>query len=972
MDEGAIMITLKILILFVLSFELFANEPLFHRQWALRNQGQTILLESGELTRERVAGIPGMDIDWVDEAELNAIIRDQQLTVSEKPVVVAVIDSGIDLNHPEFQNRLWFNHKLCDDLSSEEKDRSPCHGWNFLDGNNDLTDDVGHGTHVAGLIAANKDGRGIQGAAPSAIKIMPLKVINKDVNGFVYKNQVITNIIADAIGFAAQNEAQIINLSLGWPEIINTPKIQFAIKRAQDLGILIVAATGNNNKNIPTYPCATSGVLCVGAMDNRGILTEFSNYSGKVDLVAPGEDIVSLLPFNLESRIMRIQGLEVKRGSSQASPYVAAVAATLKYLYPNMSLEELKSRLQQSSVRLADQPKTIKYGRLSMRGAIEYQGSIFVEPDYKGLLEILVDKNQRFSIEIPIINHLETIRNVQAQLSVNHDEIHLDQQVFELGRLGSGVRRVIRLTGHLSKMSIDAEHQLCLKLSNEEDLHSSCTLLVFSRRFDPKEHSPSVGSDINPDHVSFFNGPQRISRLRRIKNYKQEELSFEWFFQNPTLQTAHQSSISILRSNLENTQALDLILPDKVQQVLSVFKIDLNFDGKLNYIVYSIDASRRNLIFDVFDHKGTLLDSSYKRFTLPISTFEGLPLRGDIEDFVWVRHNLNSTDKIVIPSFKRIWTLPEEDNTRDLLDRLSPDQAERLYYLKPELNTEGSFEFKIRTFESLAFQRDLEQRLNSGPFDSMTISKPFDQTDQERLSGQFKVLLFSGIEARKRVFMVTFQSTQSYTLEELHLGVHAIEGNHLQRLLDLQQNQVSSTIAAMALVSREHARILTQNRELQESSRLEIKNPSYGDPFFSFLGASQSHGEQVYFLETRYSIKAYSNQTGVHELPINRESSFPGLNFSEMFAFSSIKSTGDQSNFSGLTVNATQVFGNRLYSMVYKDGEFLRPIDLSWSLPNNCLPLTLNSTNKATYMTFLCRNESRQLELFHLPLESGL
>lgn len=966
------MMFLRLIILTFISLNAMASEPLFHRQWGLKNTGQTILLENGELTRESVVGIPGIDIDWLSENDLNKIIQERKLVVAQKPVIVAVIDSGIDLKHPELQGRLWFNHSLCDSMDGAEQLKSPCFGWNFLDANNDLTDDVGHGTHVAGLIAANSDARGIVGAAPSMIKIMPLKVINRDVNGFVYKNQVITNLIADAIGFAAQNGADIINLSLGWPEIINTPKIQFAIKRAQDLGILIVAATGNNNKNIPTYPCATPGVLCVGAMDNRGEITEFSNFSGKVDMVAPGEDIVSLHPQNLESRIMRIQGLEVKRGSSQASPYVAAVAATLKYLFPEITLNEMRARLLLSSLPIASQSKTVKFGRLSMSEAINYNPEIFVEPDYKGLLEILVDQNNNFVIEVPILNHLETVRNLKASFKINHPAIELEQDTFDIGRLGKDARRVLRLSGKMTDLTLDSEHQLCLELSNASQLHQSCTLLVFSQRFNPNDHSPSVGVDINPDHVSFFNGPQRISRLRRIKNFQQIDLSFEWFFLNPTLQTPTQSSASILRSNLEETKALNLILPERVQQILSVFKLDINFDGQLDYVVYSIDSSRRNLIFDVFDETGLLHPKPFDRFRLPISAFEGLPLRGDLEDFSWIRHEVSGVGSIAIPSFKKVWTMPEEDNTRDLLERLPIEAADRLFYLKPEKAQDDVFEYKIRTFESVGFYQDLQSRFQLGPFDRVSLSKPFEQTDDERLSGQMKALIHMGVEAKKRVYLLTFHSSQSYSFEPLYLGVQTIEGNLLQRLLDLDDQKITSNIAAMALITRDHARIISHNTQTQTHSRLEIKNPSYGDPFFSFLGASISKGEKVYFLETRYAIKAYSSATGVHELPINRESSFPGLNFSEMFAFTSIKSTQDQSSFSGLTVNATQVFGNRLYTMAYKDGEFKRPIDLSWSLPNNCLPLTLNATSTANYMSFLCKDQASKLQIFHLPIESGL
>src|SRR5690606_12781181 len=114
---------------------------------------------------------------------------------NDKEVVVAVIDSGLDMTHPEFEGRLYKGKDFLDDA--------------------EMKDDTGHGTHVAGIIAANIDGVGVQGVTPNSVKILPLKVLNKDTNGFIYKGRVITDIIADALAFAIESNVDVINMSLG-------------------------------------------------------------------------------------------------------------------------------------------------------------------------------------------------------------------------------------------------------------------------------------------------------------------------------------------------------------------------------------------------------------------------------------------------------------------------------------------------------------------------------------------------------------------------------------------------------------------------------------------------------------------------------------------------------------------------------------------------------------------------------------
>lgn len=263
------------------------TDLLFSKQWYLNNQGQVITKNISELERSYQKGTVGKDINWVNPNELEGKIA------ANTEVIVAVIDSGLDINHPDLKDRVWYNSKLCKDLPTTKN--QPCNGWNFINNTSDLKDDVGHGTHVAGLIAANLNRMGISGLAPKNVKIMPLKVIDSGVTGFVVNGKLFTDMVAEAMTFAMNNGATVINLSMGWPKVVDTFKVRQAFRTAEQKGVLVIAASGNNNKDLPTFPCSYDSVLCVGAIDNLGKLAEFSNHGPKIELVAPGEFIISTI-----------------------------------------------------------------------------------------------------------------------------------------------------------------------------------------------------------------------------------------------------------------------------------------------------------------------------------------------------------------------------------------------------------------------------------------------------------------------------------------------------------------------------------------------------------------------------------------------------------------------------------------------------------------------------------------------------
>jgi len=233
-------------------------------------------------------------------------------------VIVAVVDSGVDYNHEDLANNMWVNtgetpnNGIDDDGNGYIDDY---HGYDFIGSlyttiapDNDPQDEAGHGTHVAGIIAAENNALGVRGVA-TGVKIMPVKVL--DIQGTGFDSDIVSG-----IEYAVDNGANIINLSLGSSTASNALKagIDYAVAH----NVLVVAAAGNEYSfSKPSYPAAYDSVVSVGAITEDGFKADFSNW-GKVDVVAPGDDINSTIPGNLYARYS---------GTSMASPFVAGVAA---------------------------------------------------------------------------------------------------------------------------------------------------------------------------------------------------------------------------------------------------------------------------------------------------------------------------------------------------------------------------------------------------------------------------------------------------------------------------------------------------------------------------------------------------------------------------------------------------------------------------------------------------------------------
>ena len=329
------------------------NDPYLGLLWGLRNTGQTV---------DRIAGTAGDDI---------AATSAWDLTTGSPSAPVAVIDSGVAASHPDLSSQVATNagetaaNGIDDDANGYVDDVA---GWDFVGDDPDPDDANGHGTHVAGTIAARgNDGAGVVGVAPTT-RIMALRVLDANGSGSLAD-------VLSAYGYAVRRGARVVNLSLGGDSSSRAERDAIAAAP----GVLFVAAAGNggvdeigDNGDVAgaEYPCSydLANVVCVAASDSNDQLASFSNYGAtSVDLAAPGVNILSDQP--LSGGVAQYAYYD---GTSMATPHVSGAAALAMALSPGASVAAVKQGLLNGTdARPALVGKTVSGGRLDARRTLE-------------------------------------------------------------------------------------------------------------------------------------------------------------------------------------------------------------------------------------------------------------------------------------------------------------------------------------------------------------------------------------------------------------------------------------------------------------------------------------------------------------------------------------------------------------------------------------------------------------------------
>lgn len=303
-------------------------------QYGLRNRGGLLDI-SPSIQPQTTAGADIKAVPAWDAAK------------GDPEMIIAVIDTGVDLAHPDLGAKI---------VSS---------GYDFANDDDDATDDHWHGTHVAGIAAADTgNAAGIAGVAWNC-KILPVKVTDSTGDGYY-------SWIIDAIIWAVDEGADVINLSMGGE--YDDAFLEDACKYAYDHGVVVVAASGNDGEAGVLYPAAYDDyVLAVAASDYNDEIASWSNYGPEVDVAAPGVWILSTAPRSYVGT--GNPPYLFASGSSMASPHVAGFAALIKSLKPDLSVADIMNivRYTADDVNAAASPgrdDRAGYGRINMERAL--------------------------------------------------------------------------------------------------------------------------------------------------------------------------------------------------------------------------------------------------------------------------------------------------------------------------------------------------------------------------------------------------------------------------------------------------------------------------------------------------------------------------------------------------------------------------------------------------------------------------
>lgn len=302
-----------------------------------------------------------------------------QIETGDAGVTVAIIDSGIDTDHQEFVGRI---SDLSYNAYTEEI------GIAYVE------DDLGHGTNVAGIIAAERNNDfGIDGLTDN-VSVMVIKVNKPGEEGYL------NSLIVKGIYYAVDNGADVINLSLG--STSQDPTVLAAVEYAHQNEVFVVASSGNDGNDVPFYPASYPTVISVGSVSENSEISYFSNYGEYVDLVAPGD---LLYTTNLDNGFAKVSG------TSFSAPHVSALIALL-ISTGNFSYEEIHQNLTRSSLDLGETGRDDYYGY----GLINLNNSLLTDLLKITLVKNNGEENEEFWIELnstltilnnPILEHYE-------------------------------------------------------------------------------------------------------------------------------------------------------------------------------------------------------------------------------------------------------------------------------------------------------------------------------------------------------------------------------------------------------------------------------------------------------------------------------------------------------------------------------------------------------------------------------------
>ena len=934
-----------------------ANDLYFNYQWPLENSGQVVVGDIDDMTPFETKGVSWANIDW--DINLDSSFK--------RDTVVAVIDSGVDLEHEDLKGRIYLNEKECRDgrvplgpTGDPDKNgfEGDCAGWNFatpdIRRQRLADDDVGHGTHVAGIIAANvNNGIGLAGLS-NRIKILPLKVYDVREGQMPAGTQdVISLRVARAINYAVSRKVDVINLSLGWPIIANIKEVREAIENAEAAGVLVVAAAGNDRHEAQIYPCAFKSVFCVGSINVDGEISRFSNFGGHVDILAPGGQILGLIPMTLSSDFFGMKGYDIKFGTSQAAPYVAGAAAILKGIFPEASNEEIRSALMQSTRKVSNIASGFEVfsssGLLQIKKAVtalQTKKAARPRPVFKEWDRIILNENSLTGTHHLTFINAQNLQSKRIEVISGDSEVEITWSKSHSGLdLRFNVRSEWVKANYKFRIKIDEEvyeHQLLLV----KEIKAKKQVFTTDRNgiLENLQTVPTpTHVDVSPRFFSF-------DKNKKLSIYSLEDQAVKLKFE------------------------MDLTGIDLILDGIGLQRLDIDLDGKLDYWLTGIVLDERGQASDIryvfFNDAGQLINEKLHGSnlrTLKLSSAYSLPLPHQAR-MIEITHP--EWGSIYTPVFLSYGPVEPVDQSTDAFD---PDRAltgVHLNFMMPD--KEGDeLVWKVRSFTKAGLQKKLRSELGLpswAKFELLTLRLP-----EENESGDITLLFRTGSGIIQDYYQLTlkgeeflFSANSNPTTYKKNLDIRSFKTkfDFSNQAFDVafvlnDDGDVSRQTILKGQFAKDRMRSLLLGSD-QVKSQYSYQTQDPREFIASLIKEYHYSSKSVRFYELDTTLEVVVNENGSEEkfsAPIYRTSFVQGstfsLRFNPMFA---VNEKGELAP--SLYVDNSALFSPTLYMWLVTETKVYVPVKHSFEIPKECQAMNPAFYQKQPYAVLFCKGQN--------------
>ncbi|MBT4792596.1 MAG: S8 family serine peptidase [Halobacteriovoraceae bacterium] len=963
------------------------KDPLFIYQWGLAFNGQRIL---NELT-----GIKNIELPFVKDSDIGIKDLADLTSKFKKDVLVAVIDTGVDYNHPDLKANIYTNELECikgeipfepETNHDDNEYAGDCKGWNFTgkkdNGSNRPDDFVGHGTHISGIIAGVRNNNyGISGVS-NRIKILPIKVLSNTAEDSQTLGT--SDRLIKAILYAVQMKADVINLSLGWPLSFDKKHLIEAVQEAVKNGVTVVAAAGNNDHSEPIMPCGYEGVICVGSSDPDKSVSDFSNFGAHVDVLAPGNNILSTYPTANTPLFFDTNGFEIKSGTSQSTPYVSALVASIKGIYAGISEQEVRARVLGSTVGPHIRNKKFANGSLiNFNAALVTNISPMLKPSFKGFNRVKIDaKTGKFNFEIKF-EHFGTIPDNSSVTIHKQKNIKFDQYDF---LLNSETLNII-VTGTISDLTQNLTQQIRLSVVTA----NKSVKYLFEKRFyiDFTEVSSAKRYEIigaNPKSVTNF----------ETVHYMHHKYDFPFYY-TTTKGREPKDGVFVSLFSRVNDKVMNLgrIRLPRAKSILSVHRVDANLDGKADILIRSLielekkegqkeaestimysylTEKLRPLFFEV--EKTPEGRNKIKSFSHMQLRFEKVILQ-DLNDFSFGIANYGKYGKVLVPVYKTFGDKPKADTNPNPFARLRKRVfSDKIYYYDPVIEGDKSY-LITRTINDNSFIDAFKRKIRFKPFEQVFVVKFAKQSFADIKAGKISLLLSHESERKlPKNYVLTISdlqnrvwSVQKTKGEQLNLSSFISERSFMLDAETVLKHDVQSQIIGY----QKSTKLSWQEYSLHDDrvEYVSIDQNNILDPLELPIQAYTDGVTSYRFFQTPSRIFLEKNVRGEkikYSFPVHISSFLPGVLFREQHYPISFVNKGKK--YPALYVDSTQISSRNIYLITVDGEKIYAPINFNFNIPKNCKALNPVIIEGYKYeYSIQCFSKNGGSELIYVPLE---